>query len=300
MSTPQGGDAKRLGGIPYKVIGGAVVGLAILVAVVPLWWGGGEERSDVIEIDPDNVATPGGSAPTEPESASEGSEDSGQGSQKGAGAGSEGDQPEKTAKAGEQTAGDSGSASGDGETPWWKEGASGSTPSVEDAQPTKRDSGSGARGAPAKGPMATGPDKTGDDSDSASQAGADGASSSGTASAESQPEESGPVQKQASTKKSAPGAGEDASAKTGNGEDGIDRPWRIMSGSFQDAANARERRDRIRDKGFEADVVDATVNGEQWHRVYVGKLSSREEAQAHKRELKRAGFEEMLIMRTDG
>jgi cell division protein FtsN len=67
-------------------------------------------------------------------------------------------------------------------------------------------------------------------------------------------------------------AEDDADAK------GTRKQWSIQINSFPDARSAEELIDRLKNKGYNAYVTEANVQGKTWYRVRVGRFASREEA----------------------
>ena len=54
--------------------------------------------------------------------------------------------------------------------------------------------------------------------------------------------------------------------------------WSVQVNSYPDAKSASELIDRLKNKGYNAFVTEANVNGKIWYRVRVGRFASREEA----------------------
>jgi cell division septation protein DedD len=57
------------------------------------------------------------------------------------------------------------------------------------------------------------------------------------------------------------------------------KPWSVQVNSFPDAKSAQELIDRLKNKGYNAFVTEANVNGKTWYRVRVGRFTSRDEAE---------------------
>ena len=55
--------------------------------------------------------------------------------------------------------------------------------------------------------------------------------------------------------------------------------WTVQTGAFAQQQEADNVAKKLRDKGHDAYVVVAVVNGREWHRVRVGRLASRAEAE---------------------
>jgi cell division protein FtsN len=67
-------------------------------------------------------------------------------------------------------------------------------------------------------------------------------------------------------------ATESTEAKTnGNG-------WSVQANSYPDAKSANDLVDRLKNKGYNAFVTAANVQGKVWYRVRIGRFGSREEA----------------------
>jgi hypothetical protein len=54
--------------------------------------------------------------------------------------------------------------------------------------------------------------------------------------------------------------------------------YAIQVGVFSDKGNARRAQDRFRDMGHEAEIADKQVGGKNYHAVYVGRFTKRDEA----------------------
>jgi cell division septation protein DedD len=67
-------------------------------------------------------------------------------------------------------------------------------------------------------------------------------------------------------------AAESAAAKTSA------KTWSVQVNSFPDEKSANELIDRLKNKGYNAFVTEANINGKFWYRVRVGRFASREEA----------------------
>ena len=67
-------------------------------------------------------------------------------------------------------------------------------------------------------------------------------------------------------------ATESAEAKT-NG-----KGWSVQANSYPDAKSANDLVDRLKNKGYNAFVTEANVQGKVWYRVRIGPFGSREEA----------------------
>jgi cell division protein FtsN len=67
-------------------------------------------------------------------------------------------------------------------------------------------------------------------------------------------------------------ATESAEAKT-NGEG-----WTVQANSYPDPKSANDLVDRLKNKGYNAFVTEASVKGKVWYRVRIGRFGSREEA----------------------
>ncbi|MGH7927456.1 MAG: SPOR domain-containing protein [Candidatus Binatia bacterium] len=62
--------------------------------------------------------------------------------------------------------------------------------------------------------------------------------------------------------------------------------WSVQVNSFPDAKSANELIDRLKNKGYNAFVVEANIKGKLWYRVRVGRFTSREEAEKTEAALK--------------
>lgn len=69
-----------------------------------------------------------------------------------------------------------------------------------------------------------------------------------------------------------PAQAESAEART-NG-----KIWSVQVNSYPDAKSASDLIDRLKNKGYNAFVTEANVNGKVWYRVRVGRFASRDEA----------------------
>lgn len=67
-------------------------------------------------------------------------------------------------------------------------------------------------------------------------------------------------------------ATESAEAKT-NG-----KGWSVQANSYPDPKSANDLVDRLKNKGYNAFVTEANVQGKVWYRVRIGRFGSREEA----------------------
>jgi cell division protein FtsN len=56
------------------------------------------------------------------------------------------------------------------------------------------------------------------------------------------------------------------------------KTWSVQVNSYPDAKSANDLIDRLKNKGYNAFVTEANVNGKIWYRVRVGRFASREEA----------------------
>ncbi|MFA9460801.1 SPOR domain-containing protein [Thiohalorhabdus methylotrophus] len=253
----------------YKFVGALVVLLVVGVVVLPLWFGGEEtDRSRVVEIQPESLQSR-----TQRESDSSfgaSGEDGGfspdQATDKGVG----------------------------GQEKWWRsadaEDDSGSSPDIQEASTEQETSDASSASEPE--PSAAG---KADPGAGATEAGSDPDTGSGSKVAEDEAEtESAPTPEPAGEEQAdAPAAEEVAKAEP-------ERPfWTVMVGSFRDPANAGSLRDRLRENGFEAAIVTATVKGEEWNRVVVGDGKSREAVQSLVSSLEQAGFGDLLVLRLD-
>jgi cell division septation protein DedD len=84
---------------------------------------------------------------------------------------------------------------------------------------------------------------------------------------------------------------ESAEAKT-NG-----KTWSIQVNSYPDAKSASELIDRLKNKGYNAFVTEANVNGKIWYRVRVGRFASREEAMKTEAALKNNDYPKAFATR---
>jgi cell division septation protein DedD len=72
--------------------------------------------------------------------------------------------------------------------------------------------------------------------------------------------------------------------------------WSVQIGSYVGAKEAQALAKKLQDKGYEAYVVVAEVKGKKWHRVRVGHLAGRKEAEKLQKTLVHAeGFKQALI-----
>ncbi|HEX2229648.1 MAG TPA: SPOR domain-containing protein [Candidatus Binatia bacterium] len=84
---------------------------------------------------------------------------------------------------------------------------------------------------------------------------------------------------------------ESAEAKT-NG-----KSWSVQVNSFPDEKSASELIDRLKNKGYNAFVTEANVNGKIWYRVRVGRFASREEATKTEAALKNSDYPKAFATR---
>jgi cell division protein FtsN len=56
------------------------------------------------------------------------------------------------------------------------------------------------------------------------------------------------------------------------------KTWSVQVNSYPDAKSANDLLDRLKNKGYNAFVTEAHINGKVWYRVRVGRFASREEA----------------------
>jgi cell division septation protein DedD len=68
------------------------------------------------------------------------------------------------------------------------------------------------------------------------------------------------------------------------------RNYTVHLASFQEIGNAEKYLDRLTSAGETAFISESTVRGALWHRVMSGRFSSKSEAEAHGRDLKRRGL----------
>jgi len=74
------------------------------------------------------------------------------------------------------------------------------------------------------------------------------------------------------------------------------RPWTVQAGAFRQRQEAEILAKYLRDRNHDAFVVAARVNGREWHRVRVGRLGSRMEAQKLQEILKtKEGLQSTLV-----
>lgn len=72
--------------------------------------------------------------------------------------------------------------------------------------------------------------------------------------------------------------------------------WSVQIGSYAEPQEAHALAKRLKDKGYEAYVAVAEVKGKKWHRVRVGHLAGRKEAEKLQKTLVHAeGFKQALI-----
>lgn len=64
------------------------------------------------------------------------------------------------------------------------------------------------------------------------------------------------------------------------------KTWSVQVNSFPDEKSAHDLIDRLKNKGYNAFVTEATVTGKTWYRVRVGRFTSREEAEKTEAALK--------------
>lgn len=69
------------------------------------------------------------------------------------------------------------------------------------------------------------------------------------------------------------------------------RQFTVLVGSFREKDNAEKYQAELNAAGEQAFIVAADIEGQKWHRVMSGRFSSRPEAEAHGRDLKRRGLD---------
>lgn len=268
---------RRRGGRLYKVIGAIVVILVILAVLAPLWLGGEKPRSRVVEVRPEVLQEPSGDTGTADKA-----------------------QPAAGQPAADADAPPEGSGGG---TAWWrketgaeaeKEGGEGETEdSAAGAKPKAKDS------AEAEAPAGDGTSRKADKESGAEEGSkaADGDRPERDASGEETAAGSGD---QAAAGDSG-AQSENAAPSGGSGEAATPEGpyWSVMVGSFRDPANARKLRDELRQKGFDVAVVAARVRGQRWNRVLAGRSDTRSGAQKLVPRLKKAGYGDLLVMKTE-
>lgn len=71
--------------------------------------------------------------------------------------------------------------------------------------------------------------------------------------------------------------------------------WEVQVAAMKEPAGARVIVDRLAEKGYRAFVLEARDSGDPWHRVRIGGLRTRSEAQALAHELIAHGFEGTFV-----
>jgi len=265
----------------YKLIGVAVVALAIAAALLPLWLGGEDpEQAEMVEVEPKALDQPDGA---------EGKSTAGPSADEGSPTGP-----------GEPTAGQQDSPEGD--RPWWKkprgegedadqgpsppQGQRSPQPSAGDT-PSEED-GPGRAAAPEPESPAPSPEPE----EEAPAAG------DGPAGDEEQPAPSdGPAEPAQEGEQAPDGDGQaEESQQPATAEPPF---WAVMVGSFQNPDNAEGLRNRLRDEGFPAQVRTREMDGVEWRRVLVGAEESKDAAQELVPRLEQAGYDNTLVLKVE-
>jgi cell division septation protein DedD len=77
----------------------------------------------------------------------------------------------------------------------------------------------------------------------------------------------------------APARRASTATQAANAEPAADaKTWSVQVNSYPDAKSANDLIDRLKNKGYNAFVTEANINGKQWYRVRVGRFASRDEA----------------------
>lgn len=242
------GGAGRKQGRFYKLVGGAVVGLVVAVALLPLLFGGGEgDEPRVVEVEPPlDEGTTGSSAE----------------------AGGTASEP---ASSREDAAGEK----------WWRSDSR-STSSAGDAESADNE--------PAAEPSAASSEPVAQKTPSPQPRPAEQEPEAEPAPEKPEPAPGSPSRDGAATEPAQDGAG------GGSGSEPSGPGWVVMTGSFQDASNARSLAARLEEQGFQAEVRTARVKGKTWNRVLVGRADSRQGARDLVPQLKEAGYSDLLVM----
>lgn len=72
--------------------------------------------------------------------------------------------------------------------------------------------------------------------------------------------------------------------------------YRVIAGSFQNRANAEERKSFLADNKIESIIVSVTIDGTTWYRVQAGAFSQRANAEARLSELRALGIGDAYIL----
>jgi DedD protein len=75
------------------------------------------------------------------------------------------------------------------------------------------------------------------------------------------------------------------------------KTWSIQVNSYPDAKSANDLIERLKNKGYNAFVTEANVNGKTWYRVRVGRFASREEALKTEAALKNENYPKAFATR---
>ncbi len=260
----------------YKLIGVAVVALAIAAALLPLWLGGEDpDQADVVEVEPKALDEPDGGEGRPPAGSSP---DEGSAAENGEPTADQQDSPEE-------------------DRPWWKKPrGEGEDPDAE-KEPSPPQAQRSEEGTPSedKGPsQAAAPEPA---SPAPSPDPEEEAPTQGDATAGDEGDPDGPGEPAQEGEEAPDGDGqEEESQQVATAEPPF---WAVMVGSFQNPDNAEGLRDRLRDEGFPARVRTREVEGKQWRRVLVGAEGSKDAAQELVPRLEQAGYDNTLVLKVE-
>lgn len=93
-----------------------------------------------------------------------------------------------------------------------------------------------------------------------------------------------PVDKKA--EKSSPAPATEKAAQSGEKAERGGKGWTVQVNAFPEEKSAKSWVDRLKNKGYNAYVVEVSIKGKTWYRVRVGNYSTREEAKKVEETLK--------------